>query len=105
MTENEQAAVGTSDPVTPGAHEGRGQRRPWLEPADYSARIAYRRPSTWYVRLQWIGFLLTRLGLSPRYVVTLEVPGRRSGQIHRTSLVQTTLDGAHYLVALGGESE
>ena len=38
-------------------------------------------------------------------MVTLEVPGRRSGAIRRTTLVQVTYDGAHHLVALAGESE
>jgi hypothetical protein len=38
-------------------------------------------------------------------VITLEVPGRRSGVIRRTTLVGVALDGSHYLVALAGESE
>lgn len=80
-------------------------RRPLLEPVDYSARIPYRRPARSYLRLQWIGFLLTRLGLSPSYVVLLEVPGRRTGIIRRTNLVRATHDGHSYLVGLGGESE
>jgi deazaflavin-dependent oxidoreductase (nitroreductase family) len=57
------------------------------------------------VRLQWLGFALTWLGLSPRQVVTLEVPGRRSGAIRRTNLLLAEHDGKHYLVALAGESQ
>jgi deazaflavin-dependent oxidoreductase (nitroreductase family) len=72
---------------------------------NYSADIPYRRPAPLYLRFQWLGFLLTRLGLSPGYVTLLEVPGRRSGIIRRTNLVRATHDGNHYLVALGGESE
>lgn len=45
----------------------------------YSGSERYRPPPRWYTRLQWLGFALTRLGLSPGYVVTLKVPGRRSG--------------------------
>ena len=48
---------------------------------------------------------MTTLGLSPRDVITLEVPGRRSGVIRRTSMVRAACDGGHYLVALAGESE
>jgi deazaflavin-dependent oxidoreductase (nitroreductase family) len=81
------------------------QHRPLLEPVNYSADVAYRRPAPLYLRFQWLGFLLTRLGLSPGYVTLLEVPGRRSGVIRKTNLVRATHDGEHFLVALGGESE
>jgi len=81
------------------------RHRPVLEPVDYSADVLYRRPSALYLRFQWIGFLLTRLGLSPRYVALLEVPGRSSGIIRRTNVVRATHEGSHYLVGLGGESE
>lgn len=81
------------------------EHRPVLEPVDYSADVPYRRPSTPYLRLQWIGFVLTRFDLSPRYVALLEVPGRRTGIIRRTNVVRATHAGVHHLVALGGESE
>jgi deazaflavin-dependent oxidoreductase (nitroreductase family) len=71
----------------------------------YSSSDRYRPPPRWYARLQWLGFALTWLGLSPRQVVTLEVPGRRSGVIRRTNLVLAEHDGGRYLVALVGESE
>jgi deazaflavin-dependent oxidoreductase (nitroreductase family) len=57
------------------------------------------------VRLHWLGFALTWLGLNPSQVVTLEVPGRRSGVIRRTSLLLAEHDGTYYLVALAGESQ
>jgi deazaflavin-dependent oxidoreductase (nitroreductase family) len=85
----------------------RGHRRRGL-PAfvpRYSGRDRYRPPPRLYVRLQWLGFALTWLGLSPRQVVTLEVPGRRSGAIRRTNLLLAEHDGKHYLVALAGESQ
>jgi deazaflavin-dependent oxidoreductase (nitroreductase family) len=57
------------------------------------------------LRLQWLGPLLTGLGISPKDVITLAVPGRRSGVIRRTTMVRIAADGGHYLVALAGESE
>jgi len=86
----------------PPSHKRRGLQS--LVPR-YSGSDRYRPPPRWYARLQWLGFALTSLGLSPGYVVTLEVPGRRSGVIRRTNLVLLAYDGEHYLVALAGESQ
>jgi deazaflavin-dependent oxidoreductase (nitroreductase family) len=85
-------------------HRRPHRRRRRLVPR-YSGSGRYRPPPRWYTRLQWLGFALTWLGLSPSYVVTLEVPGRRSGRIRRTNLVLLDHDGAQYLVALAGESQ
>lgn len=74
-------------------------------PVHYSRPGVYRPPPPPYQRLQWLGPLLTAADLSPSYVVTLEVPGRRSGVIRRTSLVRVELGTDGYLVALAGESE
>lgn len=71
----------------------------------YAEPGRYRRPPRAYLSLQWLGPLLTTLNLSPRFAITLEVPGRRSGVVHRTTLVETDVEGERYLVALGGESE
>jgi deazaflavin-dependent oxidoreductase (nitroreductase family) len=76
-----------------------------LGPVDYSARSRYRRPPELYRRLQPLGWLLTRVGLSPAGVVTLDVPGRRTGRRRRTNLLCIDHDGRSYLVALAGESE
>jgi len=76
-----------------------------VRPVDYSRRTPYRRPPDMYLRFQPLGTLLTAAGISPHYVITLEVPGRRSGVIRRTTLVRVARDGGHYLVALAGESE
>ena len=84
------------------AHRRRGPRG--LLPR-YATSDRYRPPPRLYARLQWLGLALTWLGLSPRGVVTLEVPGRRSGVIHRTNLLLAEHDGERYLVALAGESE
>jgi deazaflavin-dependent oxidoreductase (nitroreductase family) len=88
----------------PRPHRRRGLRLRGMLPR-YSGPDRYRPPPGLYARLQWLGFALTWLGLSPGYVVTLEVPGRRSGMTRRTNLVLLEHDGEHYLVALAGESQ
>jgi hypothetical protein len=91
-------------PEIPGASHG------WpggcLKPVYYArSRDKYRPPPDLYRRLGRLGPVVTTLGLSPRDVITLEVPGRRTGVIRRTSIVRAVCDGGHYLVALAGESE
>jgi deazaflavin-dependent oxidoreductase (nitroreductase family) len=73
---------------------------------DYSARSRYRPPPQLYQRVQKrLGPFLISLGIGPKQVVVLEVPGRRSGMIRRNALVMASYDGNDYLVALAGESE
>jgi len=43
------------------------------------------------------------LGVAPDYLVTLEVPGRRSGQIISFALVMVVVGGERYLVSMLGE--
>jgi deazaflavin-dependent oxidoreductase (nitroreductase family) len=43
------------------------------------------------------------LGVAPDYLVTLEVPGRRSGRIVSLPLVMVVVDGERYLVSMLGE--
>ncbi|MFI7115354.1 nitroreductase/quinone reductase family protein [Amycolatopsis sp. NPDC049868] len=76
-----------------------------IGPVDYTAPTRYRRAPRLYQWLQPLGLWLTGHGLSPAYAVVLEVPGRRSSVIHRTTLVRVALDGEHYLVSLAGESQ
>ena len=38
-------------------------------------------------------------------MITLEVPGRRSGVVRRITVVRIACDGEHYVVALAGESQ
>ncbi|MFI5286982.1 MAG: nitroreductase/quinone reductase family protein [Candidatus Dormibacteria bacterium] len=88
--------------------ERRNMRRPgegFLKPVDYARRTSYRRPPDFYLRMQWLGPLLNTLGISPNDVVTLEVPGRRTGVLRRTTLVRAVCHGDDYLVSLAGESE
>lgn len=74
-------------------------------PVEYAARTAYRRPPGFYRRLQSIAPLFRRLGLTPDYVVELDVPGRRTGLPRRSLLVRIESQGAYYLVGLAGEAE
>lgn len=76
-----------------------------MNPQDYSARTAYRRPAPWYRRLNRIGVPLTSLGLAPRDAVTLQVQGRRSGRARRVPILRTTYRGTDHLVALAGEAQ
>ena len=76
-----------------------------MDPQDYSARTAYRRPAPWYRRLNRLGVPLTSLGLAPGDAVTLEVQGRRSGKARRLPILRTPYRGEDYLVSLSGESE
>lgn len=87
------------------ARGGRGRLGGILGPVDYAAPARYQPTPPIYQRLQPVGWWLTGLGLSPRYAVVLEVPGRRSGVIRRTQLVRVDLDGEQYLVSLSGESQ
>lgn len=74
-------------------------------PVEYAARATYRRPPGFYRRLQLIAPAVRRLGVTPSYVVELQVPGRRTGIPRRTLLVQVAVRGERYLVSLAGESE
>jgi ribosomal protein S18 acetylase RimI-like enzyme len=75
-----------------------------MEPQDYSARTAHRPPANWYRRLNWLGVLLTSLGLAPRDAVVLEVRGRTTGKVRRIPILQTRYRDEDYLVSLSGES-
>jgi hypothetical protein len=71
----------------------------------YRDRTGYRPPSR---PTAWVNRMVARLaalGLTPGNTVALEVPGRRSGRLRRTSLVVTEQASSRYLVSLAGESE
>lgn len=60
-------------------------------------------------RPNWLATILNQgfaaihaLGLAPSYMVTLEVPGRRSGRMTRLPLVVATVAGERYLVSMLG---
>ncbi len=64
---------------------------PWGRP-NRAARILNRGTAAVYA-----------LGVAPNYLVTLEVPGRRSGRIIRFPLVMVVVAGERYLVSMLGE--
>jgi deazaflavin-dependent oxidoreductase (nitroreductase family) len=47
--------------------------------------------------------MVCALGVAPDYMVTLEVPGRRTGRIVHLPLVMVLVDGERYLVSMLGE--
>jgi len=86
---------------------GQGWRDGLFRPVYYArSRDRYRPPPGLYRLLsRRIGPAATSLGLVPEDVITLEVPGRRSGVIRRTTMVRAVCDGGHYAVSLAGESD
>lgn len=77
----------------------------FMNPQDYAAGSEYRPPAVWYRRLNWLGVLLTSLGLAPRDAVTPQVRGRSSGKLRRLSILRTHYRDEGYLVALAGVSQ
>lgn len=77
----------------------------FFRPVEYAARIRYREPPDFYRRLQSLGPMFSALGLTPDYVVRLEVPGRRTCLIRSSFMLLVSFGGRRYLVALAGESE
>jgi hypothetical protein len=60
-------------------------------------------------RPNWLATVLNKLeglfhtvGIAPNYLVTLEVPGRRSGKRIGLPLVMVVLEGERYLVSMLG---
>ncbi|SFF42878.1 nitroreductase/quinone reductase family protein [Blastococcus tunisiensis] len=102
-------AVGATEALRAFADDGRSRLRRRMDrllvPVGDPRAERYRPPPPLYARLQWLGHALTALGLSPGYVVTLEVPGRHTGVLRRTNLVRAEHAGQDYLVSLTGESE
>ncbi|HDL49800.1 MAG TPA: DUF385 domain-containing protein [Actinobacteria bacterium] len=76
-----------------------------MNPQDYATRTEYRPPARWYQRLNWLGVLLTSVGLAPRDAVTLQVRGRKSGKLRWIPILRTQYNDEDYLVALAGESQ
>ena len=115
MAEKTDEAVtdGAGGPVSGRDREIGGTRtgQGWLDglfgPVYYARnRDSYRPPPALYRRLsRRLGPAATSLGVAPEDVITLEVPGRRSGVIRRTTMVRVAWDGGHYVVSLAGESD
>ena len=71
----------------------------------YRDRSLYRPPRRHIARVNRMVARLAVLGLTPGNTVALEVPGRQSGRLRRTSLVVAEHRSGRYLVSLAGESE
>jgi F420H(2)-dependent quinone reductase len=71
----------------------------------YRDRSRYRPPRRRIARVNRMVARLAALGLTPGNTVALEVPGRQSGRLRRTSLVVAEHRNNRYLVSLAGESE
>ncbi|MGB9631744.1 MAG: nitroreductase/quinone reductase family protein [Chloroflexaceae bacterium] len=69
-------------------------------------RWLYRggRPNRLARLLNAIWAAVYALGVAPNYLVTLQVPGRRSGRLIVFPLVMAVVDGERYLVAMLGEN-
>jgi len=86
---------------------GQGWPEGFFRPVYYArSRDSYRPPPGLYRRLsRRLGPAATSLGLVPEDVITVEVPGRRSGVIRRTTMVRAECGGGYYVVSLAGESD
>jgi hypothetical protein len=71
----------------------------------YRDRTEYRPPRRTIARVNRMVARLAVLGLTPKNTVALELPGRKSGRLRRTSLVVAEHGSSRYLVSLAGESE
>ena len=71
----------------------------------YRDQSEYRPPRRRIARVNHMVARLAVVGLTPRNTVALEVPGRQSGRLRRTSLVVAEHHSSRYLVSLAGESE
>jgi hypothetical protein len=71
----------------------------------YRDRTKYRPPGRVIARVNRMVARLAVLGLTPGNTIALEVPGRQSGRLRRTSLVVAEHGSSRYLVSLAGESE
>lgn len=66
---------------------------------------SYRRPAKPTQMINGFISWLASLGVTPSHVVTLEVRGRRSGQVRSTAVIWVEHEGERYLVSPRGESE
>ncbi len=65
----------------------------------------YRRPTKLTQAFNRLFSLFTSMGVTPSRMITLEVKGRRSGQVRSNPLNQVEHEGERYLVSPRGESE
>jgi len=67
--------------------------------------MTYQRPTATEAMLNRFVGLLPRIGIGPRYMVLLQVRGRKSGRIYSTPVNLVDLNGRRYLVAPRGDTQ
>ena len=67
--------------------------------------MPYQRPTAAEAIVNRVIGLLPRIGIGPRYMVLLQVRGRKSGRIYSTPVNLLDLNGHRYLVAPRGDTQ
>jgi deazaflavin-dependent oxidoreductase (nitroreductase family) len=67
--------------------------------------MTYQRPTAAEAMINRFIGLLPRIGIGPRYMVLLQVRGRKSGRIYSTPVNLLDLQGHRYLVAPRGDTQ
>jgi deazaflavin-dependent oxidoreductase (nitroreductase family) len=67
--------------------------------------MSYERPTAAEAIINRFIGLLPRIGIGPRYLVLLQVRGRKSGRLYSTPVNLVELNGVRYLVAPRGDTQ
>jgi len=67
--------------------------------------MPYQRPTAAEAMINRVIGLLPRIGIGPRYMVLLQVRGRKSGRIYSTPVNLLEVNGHRYLVAPRGDTQ
>jgi len=67
--------------------------------------MPYQRPTAAEGMINRVIGLLPRIGIGPRYMVLLQVRGRKSGRLYSTPVNLVDLNGHRYLVAPRGDTQ
>jgi deazaflavin-dependent oxidoreductase (nitroreductase family) len=67
--------------------------------------MTYQRPTASEAMINRFVGLLPRIGIGPRYMVLLQVRGRKSGRVYSTPVNLLDVNGRRYLVAPRGETQ
>jgi len=67
--------------------------------------MPYERPTAAEAVINRLIGLLPRIGIGPRYMVLLQVRGRKSGRVYSTPVNLVEVNGVRYLVAPRGDTQ
>ena len=67
--------------------------------------MPYQRPTAAEAMINRLIGLLPRIGIGPRYMVLLQVRGRKTGRLYSTPVNLVDLNGQRYLVAPRGDTQ